>query len=314
MAKILMLGNKRSPYCSEVYYWRTFQDMAHEVVFLQESEATGADIIRNSNVDAFFWVHTHGWPTHGIDGAIQFLKDKGVPTFGYHLDLYMGLERWKEYSSGSYIAQLDYFFTVDKLMAEWLNTNTKTKGEYLPAATYEKECGAGVVDKAKYPHDIIFTGAKSYHKEWPYRSILIEWLHKTYGDRFGHYGNGGGLPVIRGTELNNLYTSAKIVIGDTLCPGFKYPMYYSDRLFESCGKNAFLIFPRIPGITLYYQERKEIVLYDFNDFQQLKSLIDYYLVNDAERESIRAEAVRRTLQANTYRHRLQQILDTLNIK
>lgn len=312
--KILLLGNKRSIFCSEVYYLRTFQDMGHEVIFLQESEASGLDIIANSKgVDCFFWVSTHGWKTHGIEMALQWLKERGIVTFGFHLDLYVGLERWKEYSAGKYIAQLDHFFTVDKNMAEWLCDNTQTQGHFLPAGVYEGECGEGIVNKEKYPYDIIFTGAKLYHREWPYRQKLIDWLHETYGDKFGHYGNGGGLAQVRGKDLNDLYTSAKVVIGDTLCKDFSYEFYSSDRLYESLGRNAFLIYPRIKGLELFYQDKREVVYYDFNNFEQLKTLIDYYLEHQDEANVIRANGLRRTKEAHTYRHRFESIFTTLNL-
>lgn len=312
---ILFLGNFAAHHSSENYYLKTLTEMGHQVICLQEGKAKGEDIISASNradVSCFFWVRTHGWQTPGIVNALENLRSRGIVSFGFHLDLYMGLQRWKEYEHGEYF-KVDHFFTVDKKMADWLNGNTNTVGHFMPAGVYEGECGAGIVDKIKYPHDIVFTGARGYHPEWNYRPKLIDWLKTTYGERFGHYGNGG-LSQIRGTELNNLYSSTKIVIGDTLCKGFDYPFYSSDRLFECSGRNAFLIYPRIYGLDMFYQDKREIVYYDFNQFDQLKSLIDYYLVNDEEREQIRTAALWRTKEAHTYRHRFETIFQILNLK
>lgn len=306
---ILFLGNFRSPFCSEVYYRRTLTKMGHTVICLQESEATGQDIIKHERVDYFFWVHTHGWITKEIDEALVTLKERRVPTFGYHLDLYLGLKR--EPQLHNYVTKVDHFFTVDKIMADWLNANTATKGHFLPAGVFEGECEFGIPDTKKYPHEIIFTGSGHYHQEYPYRGLLIKWLYATYKDKFAHYGSGG-FPVIRGTELNNLYASTKVVIGDTLCKDFTYKWYSSDRLFECLGRGAFLIYPRIHGLEMFYQNDREVVFYDYGDFVQLKSLIDYYLVNEEKRNAIRQEGHRRTMEAHTYRHRMQSILDTLN--
>lgn len=305
-----MLGNKRSDHCSEVHYWKTLTKMGHEVIFLQESEVGVNEIMGNSNVDCFFWIHTHSWVTPGIDQAISFLKQKGVVTFGYHLDLYMGLQR--EPQIHEYVTKLEHFFTVDKLMADFLNSNTNTKGYYLPAGVFEDECYLEEPDHVKYPHEIIFTGSKRYHPEWSYRPKLIDWLHRAYGSRFAHYG-GGGLAGLRGHELNTLYASAKIAIGDTLCRNFDYPFYSSDRLFETSGRGGFLIYPKIKGLEFFYEDKKEVVYYDFNDFDQLKKLIDYYLENNTDREKIRLAGHYRTKEAHTYRHRLKVILDTLNL-
>lgn len=307
--RILFLGNFKSEFSSENYYLKTFREMGHEVVPVNEP-ASPDQLLIPANIDMFFWVHTTGWNTPGIDVILSEMRKKGVPVVAYHLDVFMGLERWGRFRDGHY-AKVDHFFTVDLKMAEYLNEHTKTKGHFLPAGVYEGECVVGTENKEKYPHEIIFTGAKSYHHEWPYRPKLINWLQETYGDKFAHYGNGGGLPVIRGLELNNLYASSKIVIGDTLCKDFNYPAYTSDRLFECLGRNSFLIYPRIQGLEFFYQDKREVVYYDFNNFDQLKSLIDYYLVNDSERNAIREAGFRRTKEAHTYRHRLTQILQTI---
>ena len=59
--------------------------------------------------------------------------------------------------------------------------------------------------------------------------------------------------VIRGKELNDLYATAKVVVGDTLCKGFNYPYYFSDRLFETTGRGGFLIHPYIKGLEDYFE-------------------------------------------------------------
>lgn len=308
---ILFLGNFRVDYCSEVHYEKTLVKLGHTVIGEQESETTGDILIaaaKGYKPDYFFWVHTHSWATPGIDKALAYFKEKGIVTFGYHLDLYMGLSR--EPQLHEYVTKMDHFFTVDKLMADWLDENTKTKGHYLPAGCFEDESYLAQADRKKYPHEIIFTGSKGYHPEYPYRPQLINWLKKTYGSSFAHYG-GGGLPGLRGKELNILYASAKIVIGDTLCKDFNYTYYFSDRLFEVPCRGGFMIFPKIKGIEFMYEVGKEIVLYDYNDFDGLNNLIAHYLHADNEREHIRIAGHIRARGTHTYTNRLKQLLETL---
>ena len=175
------------------------------------------------DADMFLWVHTHGWDLKGFRSmgeVLRKLRGKGIPTVAYHLDLYMGLRRWNEYHDHDYF-KVEHFFTVDRLMADWMNENTSTNGHYLPAGVFEQECYIG--EKVQqFEHDVIFVGSKKYHPEWSYRPKLIDWLQRTYGDRFAHYGNDGR-GVVRGDSLNKLYASAKVVVGDTLCPDFTYP-------------------------------------------------------------------------------------------
>lgn len=322
--KIAFLGNFSVDYCSEVHYLKTLRKLGHEVITIQE----GADSIMGEllekellDCDIFFWVHTHGWKTQGLGYALDKIKGMGIPVVGYHLDLWMGIERQKDLENDSYWKWMDYFFSVDQLMVNYLNSKEDMpKAFFLRAGVFEDECYIAE-KKAEYKHDVIFVGSRGYHKEWPYREKLISWLETTYGKRFAHYG-GGGLPTKRGSELNALYASAKIIIGDTLCKNFDYPYYLSDRIFETTGRGGFIIHPYITGIEMsfklgdkddsglhYLKDTREIATYKFNNFDYLKYQIDYFLKNEEEREWIRLRGHERTKRDHTYTNRLTEILN-----
>jgi hypothetical protein len=309
---ILFLGNFEAEFSSENYYLKTLEKLGHTVIVAQENKESTYSLtekLKDYDVDLFFWVHTHGWLTPGIEAFLLLCTQKGITTFAYHLDLYMGIQRERQLHSDHFF-KVDHFFTVDATMSRWLNENTTCKGHFLPAGVYKDECFIGTPDHTKYPFDIVFTGSKGYHHEWPYRPKLINWLFESYGSRFGHYG-GGGLPTVRGPELNNLYASTKIVIGDTLCKDFTYPFYSSDRLFEVIGRGGFLIYPKIKGLEEFYANGDDVVYYDFNNFGQLKDLIDYYLVNQKEAEIIKMRGFWRTKREHTYTNRMEFILETI---
>ena len=305
--RIAFLGNFRVDYCSEVHHTKSLESLGYEVIRLQEQEATGEFILSQAmKSDLFVWVHTHDWNTPGLSmkEIIAKLKEAGIITISYHLDLYMGINRWNEYKD-SEIFDLDYFFTVDKKMADYMNENTKVKGVFIPAGVFHKEC---YIDASKgKDKDIIFVGSKRYHPEWQWRPQLIDWLKETYGDKFEHYGNDG-MGIVKGDALNKLYARTKIVIGDTLCLNFEYPYYFSDRLFETTGRGGFIIFPYIKGIEDYFDLGKELVTYKFGDFEDLKKKIDYYLEHEKEREEIRLAGHIRTKRDHTYFRRWQEIL------
>lgn len=318
--KIAFLGNFEVDYCSEVHYKKTFEKLGHEVHCIQEGKGIiDAVIIEEAvqNADMFFWVHTHGWNTEGLENCISYCKLNNIPVVGYHLDLWLGIEREKDLKNDYYWRAMDYFFSVDKLMVDYLNsTSNMPKAFFLPAGVYEDECRIGEKQE-KFAYDVIFVGSKNYHKEWQYRQRLISFLETTYGDRFAQYGGGSDKGTVRGNELNNLYASAKIVVGDTLCKNFEYPYYLSDRIFETTGRGGFIIHPYIKGITDLFnikpgnREPVQLITYPFNDFKFLKYAIDYYLENEEERERVRIAGHEKTKTEHTYTQRLQYILDTI---
>lgn len=311
--KVCLLGNFRAPYCSENdYLWTMRERLGLEVAALQETEATGDAVLEVAgSADVFFWVHTHGWQTPGRPMAevLSALRERGVPSFAYHLDLYMGIGRWREYQQHEYMKLVDHFFSVDKLMADWLNANTKTRGHFVRAGVVERDCY--LQDRPK-THDVIFVGSYRYHREWPYRRQLIDFLKRTYGERFEHWGpHGKGL--VRGADLNELYASTKVVVGDTLCMGFKYPYYTSDRAYEVLGRGGFLVHPRIVGMEEELAGGEHLAYYQFSDWPGLKRTIDHYLSADDERETIRRAGHEKVAADCTYTNRLRQIFETLGL-
>jgi spore maturation protein CgeB len=313
MKKITFLGNFRVSYSSETHHANTLESLGYNVVRLQETEATSGEILRESlSSDMFLWIHTHNWNTPGrftMEQVLEELRDAGVKTVTYHLDLWFGLNRQKDLGHHPVYKNIQHFFTVDSQMAKWFNENTKVVGHYLPAGVYDKE---STYVPTQIENEIIFVGSKTYHPEWKYRPKLINWLHETYPKRFKHYGRDG-LGVVRGQELNNLYASTKIVVGDTLCPNYNYPDYWSDRIYETLGRGGFMIHPYIPGLEREFEDKKHVVFYEYKNFAQLEGLINYYLENDKEREAIRKEGHELVKNKYTYKNRWQAILKELEI-
>jgi hypothetical protein len=313
LAKIVFLGNFRVDYSSETHHANTLESMGHKVIRLQESESKSEDILKSSiDCDLFIWIHTHGWRTPGkyeMGQVLKTLADYKIPTMTYHLDLWFGLQRQKDLNNHPVYKYIGHFFTVDKKMADWFNQKTKVKGHYIPAGVYDKEC---ILKQVELTNDVIFVGSKKYHPEWQYRPQLINWLGDNYQDSFKHYGNGG-LPSVRGLKLNKLYWSTKVVVGDTLCINFKYPDYWSDRVYETMGRGGFIIHPYIAGMEKEFENKKHLVFYEYGNFKQLKELIDYYVEHDEERESIRKAGHELVKQNYTYKNRWQQILKELGV-
>lgn len=305
--RIAFYGNFGVDYCSEVHHAKSLEALGHEVIRLQEPRLTADELLAAAETaDLFVWVHTHGWNTPGIEKVLARLRERGIPSMTYHLDLWMGLRRQRDMSSDPYWG-VDHFFTVDRKMADYLNENTPVRGHYVNAGVFGPEC---YLAQPGERFDVAFVGSRGYHPEWPYRPKLIDWLHTTYGGRFRHYG-GGGLGTVRGAALNQVYADAKIVVGDSLCLGFDYPDYWSDRVYETLGRGGCLIHPHVPGMDRQFADSEHLVFYDYGNFDELRFLIDYYLEHQDEADTIRRAGHELVRANHTYQHRWTEILGAL---
>lgn len=310
--RVVFYGNFAVSYSSESHHAAALEELGHEVIRLQEPKVHADQICETAlAADLFVWIKTHGWSTPGdMHRTLRRLREAQVPAISYHLDLYMPLRRWAQYKSDPYLMELDHFFTVDRLMADWLNQNTPVKGHYLPAGVHGPECYPA---EPTSPHgnQVIFVGQRNYHPEWPYRPKLIDWLHNVYGNQFTRIAGDTPAGTTRGHDLNRLYASSKVAVGDTLCPNFDYPDYWSDRVYETLGRGGFLIHPHVPGMEQHFTDGEHLVFYRYGDFDQLRTLINHYLANDEAREQIRKAGHEHVKANHTYAHRWQQILDTV---
>ena len=183
------------------------------------------------------------------------------------------------------------------------------KHRWIRPGVYEPECYEGTFDP-RFASDVGFVGSwRWYHDEWRYRLELARFLKRTYRGRLGLWPQANQ-PAVRNDDLNNLYASVKVVVGDSCNPGFGLSRYWSDRVYETMGRGGFLIHPYVEGLRDEFTE-DELVLYPFGDFAALKSLIDRYLADEEERERIRKAGHEKVKNHCTYTHRMTEVLDIL---
>jgi hypothetical protein len=311
---VAILGNHELPFCTESELDWTFEHLGHKVLKFQENKARTEDIMmqcRAYEADLFVYIHTHGWETPGsvsFETMLDAIKNMGVKTCGFHLDLYWGLNTadYRQDRIGKHhFWKMDYVFTADGGRQD----EFKERGVnhiWLPPAVVERGCFRGNFNP-EWAVDVAFVGAKGYHPEYPFRAHLIEWLERTYGDRFRRYAGDTRWGGFREQRLNDLYASVKVCVGDS-CFGGLINNYWSDRVPETLGRGGFLIHPavnglNIPGLVTFYRQ----------DLEHLKRQIDYFVEHDAERQACQDNAFKWVRENETYTNRVMTMLNVMGI-
>ena len=310
--KITYVGNFSLDFTTETHIYKTLESMGHQVLRIQETPETSPGWVNNVPADTDLFLYTRTWGNMVSLDDLRILKERGIPTASYHLDLYVGLARSSGIETDPFW-RTEYVFSADGDPESQKFFESKGVNHfYLPPAVYDKECY--IAEKnfdQSLQGDVIFVGggAEYGHPEWPYRHELVKHLEATYGPRYRKYGHPQ--LSVRGKELNQLYANAKVAVGDSVNIGFHHKNYTSDRLFESIGRGAFTIYPSIEGITEMFPEEFRVIFYKFGDFEDLDSKINYFLSHEKEREYIRIKLHEFVKSSQTYVQRLQELLDVL---
>ena len=317
--KIAYVGNFLHPHCTEVHIKKSLEGLGHEVVAIQEKQyppirdTINVETILEASRECDLWLYTRTWgmmPAGERDGIwlLNELKKLNIPTAALHLDLYVGLAREADISSDNPFWATDFVFTADGGHQDFFKARGINHHHFSPGIL-DTEAYLGTPRK-ELMSDIVFVGSyKNYPPEWPFRQRLIEWLQETYGSRLTLWVDGKG---VRNQELNDLYASVKIAIGDSIYS----PNYWSDRYFETTGRGGFLIAPNVPGLEEYFPNDL-LTTFDnekgqLTDFSKLKKLIDYYLENDGEREILRRRCFEHVRKNHTYMHRMKDVLEIID--
>lgn len=310
--KITYVGNFSLDFTTETHIYKTLTSMGHSVIRIQETPEANPGWVNNVPADTDLFLFTRTWGNMVTLEDLAILKERGIPTASYHLDLYVGLARSSGIETDPFW-RTEYVFSADGDPDSQAFFESKGVNHfYLPPAVFGEECYiAPKNNDFRLQGDVIFVGggAEYGHPEWPYRHKLVKHLEDTYGQRYKKFGHPQ--LSVRGKELNQLYSNAKIAVGDSVNIGFNHKNYTSDRLFESIGRGAFTIYPYIEGVAEMFPEDLRGIFYQFNDFADLDNRINYFLEHEDEREELRLKLHEFVKSSQTYSNRLQELLDVL---
>lgn len=333
-------------FTTETHVARELEALDHAVWRFQEPGGGGNTatlralerVVDEHEAELLLWTRTWGLPSEAT-GMWRRLESRGVKTASFHLDLYVGLPREQALHRGDPFWTTGFVFTPDgSEQATAVFRELGINHHWSPPAVVSDEVASRMPGsyRAEFAYDVCFVGSpgEAYHPEWAWRGMLLDWLERTYGQREMGYrrfglelsaprpqptrGPGPRLlgpraterPAMRGQRLNDLFASAKVVIGDSLClPGRRD--YFSDRPFETVGRGGFLIMSSAPGLDAFLTDRQHLVYYDVGDLDGLRARIETALDFPDLRERIQRCGSAHVEAHHTYKHRLARVIETV---
>lgn len=299
------------PWSTESHVGLSLEELGHEVFRIQESTVDWPETLRIAEeADVFLWTSTYGfatrWAREAAEDTLTKLRGR-IPSVGLHLDLWWGLHRVDQLG-------VEPFFKVDLMCtADGDHDNMwPTKGInhlWSPPAVYRGECFPGA-SRPEYESELAFIGSWRHygHPEWwRHRRQLLVQVQRRYRGRFAFWPKVNS-DAVRGKDLNDLYASVKIVIGDS-CFADRSKRYFSDRAFETVGRGGFLLMPAIPALQEMLIDGEHCRYFKWGDYGELYRLIDYYLEHEDERNEIRLRGQEHVRANHTYANRLERILE-----
>ena len=298
---IAFIGNFENEHSTENHILYALQErLGYDVEKLQENRINGDDIrsaCEYSNI--LMWVRTPTWlkvPHDEIFEILEWCKRREVRTCSLHLDKFWGIPERECLIGKIPFWKTQFVFTADGSRQEDF-AKVGVNHFWMKPAVSEVFCHPGI-PRDEYRCDVGFVGAKNYHGEYPFRKQMVEFLQETYGNRFRH------VEGVRGHLLNDVYQSLRVCVGDCFQSGV--PMYWSDRVPETCGRYGLLLHPKVHGLQL------PIPYYEPQNLISLKNEIDRLLaLPERETRAMRAIAAEQVIREDTWTERLQEILEVV---
>lgn len=214
----------------------------------------------------------------------------------------------------------DYIFSTSNYAVRTLEEKGMRNIYYLPFATdinYYKKLFLLNGDLNRYGCEIGFVGAYDKNREKILEN-LIEFDLKIYGTEWDK-ATGTNLKQfltstsgLYGKNLIRFYNAVKININISK-ENYNRNLSGMDlRIFDIPACQSFLITQYVEEIPFTFEVGKEIEI--FNDIEELKSKIKFYLNNENERNKISQRGYEKICKFHTFEKRMQEMLSFINPK
>jgi len=254
-------------------------------------------------------------------GTIKKISNIGVKTANWANDEPFG-ELLKSNKINN-VKEYDYFFVFDEIFINRLKEENESVFQLPPSADPFKVYKESIpLAKRKYLYDVSLVGSKYKNRE-----ILLKQL-KSFNLAIAGPSWKNTLPELKPFVKNSKYLSIRQMVRFFNLSKIVLNNYYyhvenpnvtephnsipQSRTFELPASKSFQICENVRGLSDYFELGKEIVVY--NDIEDLKEKISYYLKNPSERIKIIEAGYERVVKEHTPVHRMRTMLKIMNCK
>lgn len=325
------IGNFEPPHSTENHVARAMRNQGWAVECVQENDISQwpkmLDALDNgTKPDVILWTRT-GWPWEDYKvttaqmhqtqlDLISTAEIAGIAVVGYHLDIWWGLRREHEVYSEPFFKSTLVVTADGGHDSEWGNAGVNHL--WFPPAVSAAEAQVGQ-RRNEFVSRLAFVGSHDgdYHPEHQHRHELVAWLKSNFGrsgENAVRFWPEPGQHAIRGRDLQDLYASVDVVVGDSCFAGTGLANYWSDRIPETLGRGGYLLHPDVPGLEGHFTNGVHLGTWQAGDWDHLGRLIETSLGSPEVRRMIRGEGRAHVLANHTYEVRMAQLETVLREK
>ena len=224
-------------------------------------------------------------------------------------------DEYRKFNLKKGIPLYDLIFVFDTSYIDEIRRQGAKEVRYLPLATNPnryKEISLTEKDRRDYGYDVCFVGQPFESRTELFDSLSCYHLG-VFGDYWRKYffRKGSNTPAYyrgraSGEVVNKIYLSSKIVLN------IHHPHSregVNTRTFDIPACGAFEMVDYKKDVEKHFEIDKEIVT--FNNIDELKSKIDFYLRNEDLRKTISERGKQRILNEHTWVHRAMNVKSAL---
>lgn len=328
--RIAYVGNFDPEWSTENDVRLALDHLGHEVVQLQENRIS-VEQLRDASLasDLLLWTGTwsDAFDLGDVLDVFHACARAGIPTATYHLDTFWvtgrgGRKWWREP-----MFHTAHVFTADgDHQAQWAALGVSH--HWLRPGVRHTACHPGT-PRDGYRCDVAFVGSngQGYHEDvWPYRRELVDELRAMCARNGWSFRNpGGDEPKVPRGDMNDFYASAKVTVGDSLCPKREASRYWSDRVYEATGRHGLLLMPQIDALADEFPTDPpgkansdggplaQLPMYPWGNWSLLETWVDTLLDDDDLRARIVEDCAVATAERHTYVNRMTELLETVGL-